>query len=226
MTDTVVEQVQCVNAGDDDRALILVDIQNDFCPGGALAVKDGDSVVRVANALLPLYRNVVATQDWHPAGHRSFASTHGLEPFAPIDTPGLGPVLWPDHCIAGSRGADFHPKLNLSEVTAIIRKGTRPEIDSYSAFLENDGKTPTGLDGFLRNIGIRRLLVMGLATDFCVFHTVKDAISLGYNVDLIIDGCRGVNGRPDWGHSIAMETMESLGAVLVEHLGLLNPVGR
>lgn len=194
------------------RALVLIDIQNDFCPGGALAVADGDRVVEPANRLAARFPLVVATQDWHPAGHRSFASAHGRPPFTPHEEPGIGPVLWPDHCVAGTPGADLHPRLDLRPIHAILRKGTRAGVDSYSAFVENDRATPTGLLGYLRALGAREVAVAGLATDYCVFYTALDALGAGFAVAVVADACRGVNGSPDWHHDAALAKLAKRGA--------------
>lgn len=181
-------------------ALILVDIQNDFCPGGALAVPDGDAVVAVANRLARLFPSVVLTQDWHPAGHRSFASVHpGKAPFETTELPYGPQTLWPDHCVQGTAGADFHPALDVPMAELIIRKGFRAEIDSYSAFIENDRKTPTGLAGHLRERGFERLVFAGLATDFCVTFSAEDAVRLGFRAVVVREGCRAIdlNGSLD-----------------------------
>lgn len=179
------------------RALILVDIQNDFCPGGALAVADGDAVVPMANALLPHYELVVATQDWHPPGHRSFASEHpGHEPGEVVDLEGLDQVLWPDHCVQGSPGAAFHPELDTGPVEAIFRKGTDRDVDSYSGFFDNGRRKDTGLAAYLRGRGVDEVHVMGLATDYCVRFTALDAAEQGFRTRLVVDACRGVELNP------------------------------
>lgn len=174
--------------------LVLIDIQNDFCPGGALAVPEGDQVVPVANRLAGHFPHVVLTQDWHPKGHRSFASAHpGRQPF---DTAELGygsQVLWPDHCVQGSPGAAFHPDLVTTNAELVLRKGFRAEIDSYSAFFENDRKTPTGLGGYAAERGFRRLFLAGLATDFCVAFTAEDARRCGLEAVVLLDGCRAID---------------------------------
>jgi nicotinamidase/pyrazinamidase len=176
-------------------ALIAVDIQNDFCPGGALAVAEGDAVVAVANRLAPLFGACVVTQDWHPANHMSFATntTPAGEPFSTVEAPYGPQVLWPDHCVAGTRGAEFHPELDLAAADLILRKGFRSHLDSYSAFFENDKTTPTGLAGYLRERGFERLYVLGLATDFCVAWSALDGRRLGFEVTLIEDGCRAID---------------------------------
>lgn len=175
-------------------ALLVIDVQNDFCPGGALAVADGDSVVPVINHLLGAFRTTILTQDWHPADHASFASSYrGAKPYDVKDM-AYGPqVLWPDHCVQGSNGAAFHSNLITSSAQAVVRKGMNPGIDSYSAFFENDRKTPTGLSGFLHDKGITRVFCCGLATDFCVFYSVMDARTLGFEVVFVEDASRGIN---------------------------------
>jgi nicotinamidase/pyrazinamidase len=175
-------------------ALLVIDAQNDFCPGGALAVTDGDQVVPVANRLAARFRHVLLTQDWHPRGHVSFASSHpGRQPFETI-TLGYGQqVLWPDHCIPGTRGAEFHPALDTRKAALIVRKGNDPAIDSYSALYENDHRTRTGLAGYLRERGLRRLFLAGLATDFCVQYSALDARREGFEVHVLEDAVRGID---------------------------------
>ncbi len=178
----------------DNTALIVIDVQNDFCPGGALAVEDGDAVVAPINAMLADYSLRVFTQDWHPAGHSSFASSHpGREAFSLIEMPYGPQVLWPDHCVQGSPGAAFHPDLNTDPADVIIRKGMNPQIDSYSAFFENDRTTPTGLEGYLRSRGAEKLMLVGLATDFCVAYSALDAARLGFEVSVRLDACRAID---------------------------------
>jgi nicotinamidase/pyrazinamidase len=177
-----------------DDVLLIIDVQNDFCPGGALAVADGDAVVPVVNRLAEKFDHVVLTQDWHPSGHSSFATSHpGSAPFASISMPYGRQTLWPDHCIQASAGAAFHPKLETTRAELVIRKGFRPEIDSYSAFYENDRKTPTGLAGYLRERGLRRVLLAGLATDYCVHYSAVDARRLGFDTVLVEAGCRAID---------------------------------
>jgi nicotinamidase/pyrazinamidase len=179
------------------RALILVDIQNDFVPGGALAVPRGDEVVPVANRVQPRFELVVATQDWHPPGHGSFASRHpGHRPGDVIDLAGLRQVLWPDHCVQGSPGADFVPGLDMNRVEAIFRKGTDPGIDSYSGFFDNGHRRSTGLGDYLKGRGVNELYVLGLATDYCVKFTALDARRLGFRTFVVEDGSRGVEREP------------------------------
>ena len=175
------------------RALIVIDVQNDFCPGGALAVTGGDEIVAGINARMAEFPVVVLTQDWHPAGHGSFASTHGAAPMSMTEMPYGPQVLWPDHCVQGSKGAEFHPELDTTPANLIIRKGTNPAIDSYSAFFENDHETPTGLDGYLRTLGVTELVMVGLATDFCVFYSAVDAAKLGYAVTVEMGLTRAID---------------------------------
>jgi nicotinamidase/pyrazinamidase len=177
-----------------DTALIVVDVQNDFCPGGALAVPGGDEVVAPVNKLIELFENVVLTQDWHPRGHSSFASSHaGSAPFSSIEMPYGIQTLWPDHCVRGSTGADFHKELAWTKAQLIIRKGFRAPIDSYSAFFENDRKTPTGLAGYLRERGIKSVVLAGLATDFCVGYSALDAARLGFSASVVMDASRAID---------------------------------
>ncbi len=190
-------------------ALLVVDVQNDFCPGGALAVPDGDQVVPVINRLAGLFEVVLHTQDWHPAGHHSFASSHeGKKPYDVIQMDYGTQVLWPDHCIQGTTGSRFHSELNVTPSQLVLRKGFRREIDSYSAFFENDHKTVTGLSGYLQNRGISKLYVTGLAADFCVKWTVLDAIKEGFHVNVVEDAVRGI----DLDGSLEQAWQEMLGA--------------
>ena len=176
------------------QALIVIDVQKDFCPGGALEVPQGDAIVAGINALMAEAEVVVLTQDWHPAGHSSFASSHaGKSPYDMIDMPYGPQVLWPDHCIQGSIGAQFHPELQADRADLILRKGCNPEIDSYSAFFENDHSTPTGLEGYLRTRGIDTLTMVGLATDFCVNFSSVDAARLGFAVTVNAALCRAID---------------------------------
>jgi nicotinamidase/pyrazinamidase len=175
-------------------SLLIIDVQNDFCPGGTLPVLEGDEVVPIINTLMEHFGSVVATQDWHPPGHISFASTHaGKKPFETVRVKGIEQVLWPDHCIQGSPGAALHPDLDGSGPHLILRKGIRQDLDSYSAFFENDRKTTTGLASYLREIGVDRLWMCGLAADVCVFYSAMDAIRLGFETVIIEDAVRGVD---------------------------------
>jgi len=177
-----------------DAALLVVDVQNDFCPGGALAVAGGDQVVPVANRLIARFNHVILTQDWHPADHRSFASTHpGGQAFATVDFDYGPQTLWPDHCVQGTTGAAFHPELRATKAELVIRKGFRRDIDSYSAFGENDRRTRTGLAGYLRERGLKRLFLCGLATDFCVLYSALDGRAEGFEVTVVEDACRAID---------------------------------
>ena len=175
------------------KALIIVDLQNDFCPGGALAVNDGDKIIPIINKLLPKFDLIVATQDWHPKNHKSFASNHGKKIGEVIDLNGLNQILWPDHCVQGSKGAEFVFTLDAKRIDRIFQKGTDPEIDSYSGFFDNGHKKRTGLDDYLRKKGVDEVYIVGLATDYCVKFTALDAVELGFKTYLIQDACRGVN---------------------------------
>lgn len=176
------------------NCLIVVDIQNDFCPGGALAVPGGDEIVPQVNALIGEFAHVVLTQDWHPTGHSSFASSHrGKSPFETVEMSYGTQVLWPDHCIQGSAGADFHPELEATKAELIIRKGFRSGIDSYSAFFENDHETPTGLASYLRERGIGSVTLVGLAFDYCVGYSALDAVAAGFETTVIANGCRSID---------------------------------
>jgi len=180
------------------RALILTDIQNDFCPGGALAVAEGDQVVAPANRLAAAYPLVVATQDWHPADHGSFAANHpGRQPGEVVGLHGIDQILWPVHCVQNTPGADFHADLDRTRIAAVFPKGTDPRVDSYSGFFDNDHRRATGLGDFLKERGVRELAICGLATDYCVKFTALDALALGFAVTLVTDACRGVNLQPD-----------------------------
>ena len=199
--------------------LIVVDVQNDFCPGGALAVPDGDAVVPVVNRLSERFAHRILTQDWHPAGHSSFASSHpGKAPFETVEMPYGTQVLWPDHCVQGTGGAAFHRDLALDGAELIVRKGFRAAIDSYSAFFENDRTTPTGLAGYLRDRGFESVVLVGLATDFCVAYSALDARRLGFATTVVTDGCRAIdlNGSLD----AAMKEMAAAGVRFVESGGL------
>ena len=175
-------------------ALLVIDVQNDFCPAGALEVAGGNEIIPYINKEMVKYDCVVLTQDWHPKGHSSFATSHeGKNPLELIKMPYGDQVLWPDHCVQGSKGAEFHPKLNIEKANAIIRKGSDPRIDSYSAFFENDRKTPTGLDGYFKSLEIENINLVGLATDFCVNYSAQDAANLGYKVSVLEKMCRAID---------------------------------
>lgn len=186
----------CVTIGDTD-ALVIVDLQNDFMPSGALPVTGGDEIIAPINDLArkfhDLDRVIVMTQDWHPAEHRSFASSHRKKPYEAYESEGIGPVLWPDHCVQGSFGAEFHPRVEQRYARAIIRKGYHPSVDSYSTFIENDKRTHTGLSGYLKALGKKRVLLCGLALDYCVYYSAIDGIELGYDVVVPIDLTRAID---------------------------------
>ncbi len=197
------------------RALLLVDLQNDFMPFGALPVAEGDAVVPVANALIPRFSLVVASQDWHPADHGSFASAHpGTLPGDVVDLCGVSQVLWPDHCVQDMPGASFHSGLDIGGVDHVVRKGADPAVDSYSAFFDNDRRRDTGLAAYLEERGAEELVIMGLATDYCVRATVLDACGLGFGVTVIEDGCRGVDVTPGDSER-AFAEMRSAGARVI-----------
>ena len=198
----------------DTDILVAIDVQNDFCPGGALAVADGNAVVPLINRLAERFPHYAATQDWHTEGHLSFASSHaGKEPFGSVDLHYGRQTLWPDHCIQGTAGAAFHPDLDLATVELILRKGFRRKIDSYSAFFENDKRTPTGLSGYLRERGLKRVFFAGLATDYCVAYSAIDAAGQGFQSFVIVDACRAI----DLGGSLvtAQRTMKDAGVSFV-----------
>jgi nicotinamidase/pyrazinamidase len=177
-----------------DTVLVVIDVQNDFCPGGALAVERGDEIVPHVNRLIRSVDHVVLTQDWHPSDHASFASQHqGRQPFEAIEAFYGSQTLWPDHCVQGSPGAEFHPRLDWRKAELILRKGFRRPIDSYSAFFENDRRTPTGLGGYLRERGIANVVLAGLATDYCVGFSALDARKLGFSVTVIENACRAID---------------------------------
>lgn len=195
------------------NALIVIDVQNDFCPGGALAVPEGDAVVPMINAMMDQFESVILTQDWHPAGHSSFASSHsGKAPYELTEMFYGAQVLWPDHCVQGSAGAAFHADLR-TDADLILRKGFRPAIDSYSAFFENDRRTPTGLEGYLRSRGITDLTLVGLATDFCVHYSAVDAARLGFGATVALGACRGID--LDGSMVAASEAMATAGVTLL-----------
>ena len=200
---------------DTNSALIVIDVQNDFCPGGALAVPGGDEILPPVNRLIAAFDHVVLTQDWHPIGHSSFASSHaGQAPFGSIRMPYGDQTLWPDHCVQGTAGAEFHRGLAWTKAELVIRKGFRQAIDSYSAFYENDRTTPTGLAGYLHERGFGKLVLVGLATDFCVAYSALDAVRLGFDTTVALDACRAI----DLGGSLAAaeEQMRKAGVTLTE----------
>jgi nicotinamidase/pyrazinamidase len=199
--------------GGDREVLLVVDMQNDFCPGGALSVPEGDAIIPAVNRLAAQFAHVVLTQDWHPTGHLSFASSHpGRRPFETIEVSYGTQILWPDHCVQGSAGAAFHPGLSVPHAELVLRKGFLREIDSYSAFRENDRCTPTGLASYLHERGFERLILAGLATDFCVLFSAIDAREAGFEVEVATEACRGID--LDGSHARAMRAMAEAGVTI------------
>jgi nicotinamidase/pyrazinamidase len=199
-----------------NKALIIIDVQNDFCPGGALAVPEGDKIIPAINKLSDKFEKVIATQDWHPENHLSFAVNHpGKKEFEVLDYKGIKQVLWPAHCVSGTTGADFHPNLAMKNFHLILRKGSNPEIDSYSAFRENDKATLTGLEGYLKSLKIQETYLCGLALDYCVFYSAMDAKELGFETFVIIDGTKGIDS-PTGNIDKALNAMKKEGIRIVE----------
>ena len=197
------------------HALLIIDVQNDFCPGGALAVPEGDEVVPLINAMQAKFGAVVLTQDWHPADHSSFAANHaGAEPFSMVEMPYGPQVLWPVHCVQGSVGSEMHAGLETTRADLVIRKGFRAGVDSYSAFFENDHTTVTGLAGYLRERGIEAVTLAGLALDFCVKFSALDAVKLGFKVTVVEDACRAID--MDGSRAAAMDEMRAAGVAIVQ----------
>lgn len=206
----------------DKTAFLAIDVQNDFCLGGALAVGGGDEIVPLVNRLASAMRACVATQDWHPEGHVSFASAHrGAKPYDAAVLDGRSATLWPDHCVQGSAGADFHPGLDRRPYRLVVRKGFRVGLDSYSAFYENDGTTVTGLDGYLRSVGVAELIIAGLALDYCVYYSALDAARLGYRVTVVRDATRAV-GQPAGSVDRAIGDLASRGVAILDSARVLG----
>jgi nicotinamidase/pyrazinamidase len=203
------------------KALILVDIQYDFCPGGSLAVPQGDEVIPIANRLQKAFDLTVATQDWHPRGHGSFASTHGKPLYEVISINGSPQTLWPDHCIQGTHGAELMAAVDRSRIARIFQKGTDPRIDSYSGFLDADHRNSTGLADFLREHHVTRVYIAGLATDYCVKYTALDAVQLGFEAYVVADACRGVDLKKD-DSAAAFRAMEAAGVKIVRSSAILK----
>ena len=199
---------------DQHDALLVIDVQNDFCPGGALAVSGGDQVVDIINTVAQSFQTIVLTQDWHPAGHASFASHHKAEPFSTTTLHYGEQTLWPDHCVQGSDGAEFHSRLHTDNASLIIRKGMHPGIDSYSGFFENDQATSTGLSGYLKQLGIKRVFCAGLAFDYCVRFTAEDAVKESFETVVIEDACRAIN--MDGSADAARESFLKAGVSLIQ----------
>ena len=199
------------------NALLLIDIQNDFMPGGRLAVPDGDAILPLVNALQPQFDLVVASQDWHPAGHRSFASSHpGHAAYDEITWQGLPQMLWPDHCVQATPGADLHPTLDTRRVEAIFRKGTDPDIDSYSAFFDNGHRKATGLAAYLRGRGVTRVYLAGLAADYCMYFSAKDALTEGFETVVLAEATRAISVE---GWAAAQADLRQRGGHVVSNLG-------
>ncbi len=203
------------------KALILVDIQYDFCPGGSLAIPEGDEIVPIANRVQKKFDLIVATQDWHPRGHGSFASTHGKPMYEVIGINGSSQTLWPDHCVQGSHGADLVAPLEKARIARIFQKGTDPRIDSYSGFLDADHRNSTGMADFLREHHVTRVYIAGLATDYCVKYTAIDAAQLGFEAYVIADACRGVNLQPG-DSAAAIAEMEAAGVKIIRSSAILK----
>lgn len=203
------------------RVLIVVDVQNDFCPGGALQIKDGDSIIPLINRIMERFDLVVATQDWHPQDQVSFASNcPGKNIYDQIDISGIAQTLWPDHCIQGTKGAEFHDDLNLSKFSLILRKGMNPLVDSYSAFIENDRNTETGLAGYLKALKVREIFICGLATDYCVYYSAMDSLRYRFRCNVIIDATRGLD-LPDRSIDAVVSEMKDKGISVISSDELL-----
>lgn len=200
----------------ENRTLIIIDVQNDFCPGGALAIPGGDEIVSVINKLSCKFKKIVATQDWHPPNHVSFAANHpGKKEFDVVNYEGIKQVLWPKHCVAGSEGAEFYPELNTKNFNLILRKGNNPKIDSYSAFRENDKKTLTGLGGYLKNLNVKKTYFCGLALDYCVFYSAVDSRELGFETYVVIDSAKGIDS-PEGNIDKSLNVMREKGIEIIE----------
>jgi nicotinamidase/pyrazinamidase len=198
------------------NALLVTDIQNDFCPGGALPVQEGDKIIPTINKLMDKFYKIIGTQDWHPENHMSFAKNHpGKNEYDIIDIDGESQVLWPMHCVWGTKGADFHPEIITKKFDIIIRKGNNPKIDSYSAFRENDKKTITGLEGYLKNLGIEQVFLCGLALDYCVFYSAIDSKEIGFETYVILDATRGIDS-PTGSIEKALDSMQDNGIKIIE----------
>jgi nicotinamidase/pyrazinamidase len=203
------------------NALLIVDVQNDFCPGGALAIPAGDRVVPIINKIQPVFDTIIATQDWHPLNHVSFAVNHPEKKiYDVISMKDVSQVLWPVHCVSGTKGAEFHSALETQRFQLILRKGMNPGLDSYSVFLENDKKTRTGLDGYLRSLEIQKIFLCGLATDYCVFYSARDAVTFGFETEVVIDACRGVD-IPEGSIEEAVRQMKNIGVTFISSAELL-----
>jgi nicotinamidase/pyrazinamidase len=201
------------------KALIIIDVQNDFCPGGALAVSDGDKIIPVINKIQDKFDLIAATQDWHPRNHGSFASNYGKKPYEKIKLSGLDQTLWPDHCVQETKGAELHPDLRKEKIDRIFKKGTERNIDSYSGFFDNGHRKSTGLGDYLKQKGVNTIYLAGLTTDYCVKYSALDARTLGFETYLIRDACRAVNISPDDSDK-ALEEMRKAGVIIVDSDGI------
>lgn len=200
-----------------NTALVVIDVQNDFCPGGTLGVNNGDTVVKPINVMMTRFQNIILTQDWHPSDHTSFAANHpGKSPFESISLAYGEQILWPTHCVQGSDGAKFHPDLDTGRAQLVVRKGFRSEVDSYSAFFENDKNTTTGLHGYLKDRSINRLVMAGLATDYCVAWSAVDAARLGFDVSVVLSASRAID--LDGSLAAQLEIMKTVGVDLIQEL--------
>jgi len=203
------------------NTLLVIDVQNDFCPGGRLPVREGDRVVSVVNRIMAAFSHIIATQDWHPQDHVSFASNHeNKKPFDTVILNGIEQALWPDHCVIGTDGANFHPDLNTDRFSLILRKGTNSRLDSYSAFFENDRKTSTGLTFYLKGIGIHRVYLCGLAADVCVYYSAIDAVCEGFETFFILDATRGVD-VPEGNVEKTMNEMKKAGVKIIDSYAIV-----
>lgn len=198
------------------NVLLVIDIQNDFCPGGSLAVPEGDKIIPIVNKIMDKFYKVVATQDWHPKKHISFATTHKKQTYETIEINGILQTLWPEHCLQGSYGAELHKELDTKKIDLILRKGANLQIDSYSAFLENDKQTKTGLDGYLNSLGIKKVYICGLALDYCVYYTACDAVKFGFETYVIVDATKGVN-VPKGNIEKVIQHMKSLDVKIISY---------
>jgi len=204
------------------KALILVDLQNDFFPGGTLGVPKADEIFPLANDIQNYFELIVATKDWHPLNHGSFASNHpGHKLYDVVDLKGISQVLWPNHCVQKTKGAEFNSKLKTDKIQQVFYKGTDPDYDSYSTFFDNAHIKQTGMEKYLKDQGIKDVYIMGLATDYCVFYSVLDAIKLGFNTYVILDGCYGINKAPG-DVDRAIESMKKAGAVITDSKNLMH----
>lgn len=199
-----------------NSSLLIIDVQNDFCPNGMLAVNEGDKVIAIINKLMEQFKSIVSTQDWHPVNHISFASRHNKNIGDKIFINGYNQVLWPDHCVQGTQGAQLHPQLNLNPINMILRKGNNLDLDSYSAFFENDKKSSTGLEGYLRKLNIVNVYIAGLATDYCVYYSAVDANDLGFRTFVILDATKGVD-IPKNSIQKAISDMKKKGIKIIDH---------